>query len=130
MSPLAVPTAASGDRSAAPAMRAIDGMIFARILVDYPSAERSVDDSEMMVAGGEVHAGEAEHLPKLFGRYRHRSGGGSAARRGLGESRGHRGVEGDVALDFLHHLVNVPIEHGDRAEGFEDREGLGAVLGA
>ena len=39
-------------------------------------------------------------------------------------------MEGDVALDLLHHLVNVPVEHGDRAEAFEDRESLRAIFGA
>ncbi len=83
-----------------------------------------------MLARGEVHAGDAEHLPKSFGRDRHRAGGGSAAGRGLRERRGHRGMEGDVALDLLHHLVNVPVEHSDRSEALQDRESLRAVLGA
>src|SRR5580658_3177354 len=84
----------------------------------------------MMVAGGEVHTADAEHLPKFFGGDRHRAGGGSGAGRGLRERRGHRGMEGDVALHLLHHLVNVPVEHGDRAEALEDGESLRAVLRA
>ena len=84
----------------------------------------------MIVAGGEVHSGDAEYLPKSFGRDRHGAGGGSAAGHGLGERGGHRGMEGNVALDLLHHLVNVPVQHGDRAEALQDRESLSAVLGA
>ena len=38
-------------------------------------------------------------------------------------------MEGDVALNLLHHLVNVPIEHGDRAEALEDCESLCTILG-
>ena len=131
VSPLAPPTAANAARSAAPDARAIvrnDFRLHVHGLV--LSTERSVDDSEMMVAGSEVHAGDAEHLSKSFGGDLHRAGGGSAAGRGLRERRGHRGMEGDVALHLLHHLVNVPVEHGDRAEALQDRESLRAVLGA
>ena len=46
------------------------------------------------------------------------------------KSRGHGGVEGHVALHLLHHLVNVPVEHGDRAEALQNRESLRTVLGA
>ena len=84
----------------------------------------------MMLARDGAHAGDAEHLPKSFGRDRHRAGGGSTAGCGLGERRGHRGMEGDVALDLLHHLVNVPVEHSDRSEALQDRESLRAVLSA
>src|SRR5580692_981450 len=83
----------------------------------------------MMVPGGEFHVGDAEYLPKSFGVDHHRAGGGSAAGRRLRECRGHRGMERDVALDLLHHLVNVPVENGDSAEAFEDRESLRAVPG-
>jgi DNA polymerase-3 subunit epsilon len=47
---------------------------------------------------------------------RHRAGGGSTARCGLRERRGHRGVEAHVALHLLQHLVDVTVEHGNRAE--------------
>src|SRR5512143_1286499 len=83
----------------------------------------------MMVAGDEVHAGDTEHLPKSLGSDRHRAGGGSAAGCGLRERSGHRRMEADVALDLLHYLVNVPVEHGDRAEASQYRESLRAVLG-
>jgi hypothetical protein len=49
---------------------------------------------------------------------------------GVGGSGRGRGVEGDVALDLLHHLVDVSAQHGDRSEALEIRKRLGAVLGA
>src|SRR5262249_31793211 len=36
--------------------------------------------------------------------------------------------ERDLALDLLHHLVNVAIQDRDGAEALQDRESLGAVL--
>jgi len=46
-----------------------------------------------------------------------------------GERRRHRGVERDVALDLLHDLVDVTVEHGHRPEPREVGEGLRTVLG-
>ena len=39
-------------------------------------------------------------------------------------------MEGDVALDLLHHLVDMPVQHGDRAELFQIGQCLCAVGGA
>ena len=110
------PTAANAARNAAPEARAIAGIVFICMFLDCYLTERSVNDSEMMFAGREAHTCDAEHLPKSIGGDCHRVRGGSGAGRGLRECRGHRGMKGDVALDLLHHLVDVPVEHGDRTE--------------
>ena len=39
-------------------------------------------------------------------------------------------MEGDVTLDLLHHLVDVAVQHGHRAEALEVFERAAAVLGA
>ncbi len=44
--------------------------------------------------------------------------------------RRRRGVEGDVALDLLHELVDVSVEDGDRTEAPHEAEGGGGVVGA
>ncbi|MGH6943112.1 MAG: sigma factor-like helix-turn-helix DNA-binding protein [Geminicoccaceae bacterium] len=36
-------------------------------------------------------------------------------------------MEGHVALDLLHHLVDVTVQHGDRAEPLEVTEGLCSI---
>src|ERR1051325_8339762 len=40
------------------------------------------------------------------------------------------GVEGDVAFDLLHHLVNMAVEHRYRAEALERGERAPGILGA
>src|SRR5579871_121842 len=93
------------------------------------SSQRSIDGGEVVVACGKVHARHSEYLSKPLSRHRHRTSGGSAAGSGLRKCRGHRGMEGDVAFDLLHHLVNVPVQDRDGAEALKNREGLRAVLG-
>ena len=57
-------------------------------------------------------------------------GDGRGAGRRLRERRRARGVEGDVALDLLHDLVDVAVEHGHRAEPLQVGERLRAVVRA
>ena len=57
-------------------------------------------------------------------------GEGAVPGRRLRKRRRARGVEGDVAFDLLHHLVDVAVEHGHRAEALEIRQRLGAIVGA
>src|ERR1700738_1072771 len=89
-----------------------------------------VDDREALIAALEVDAGNAKQAAKLVVGDLHRPGRGGGARRRLRESGRARVVEGDVALDLLHHLVDVAVQYGYRAEALEVIQGAGAVLGA
>ena len=57
-------------------------------------------------------------------------GDGAVPGRRLREGGRTRGVEGDIALDLLHHLVDVAVEHGDRAELLQHPERLLGILRA
>src|SRR5262249_13573487 len=48
----------------------------------------------------------------------------------LRERGRHGGMEGDVALNLLHHLVDVAIEHSHRAEPLQELESARAIVGA
>ena len=92
--------------------------------------QRGIDDGERTAFSDVLDVGDAEDGLEFAGGNDHGAGAGSLAGRGLREGRGARGVEGDVALDLLHHLVDVAVEHGDGAEALEVAERLCAVLGA
>src|SRR3984893_7087229 len=103
----------------------------ADIISNFPLAlQRRVDDGEALFAGLEVDAGDTEQAAKLVVGDLHRTRRGSRARRRLRERGRTRGVEGDVALALLHHLVDMAVEHGHRAETLEVIQRAGAVLGA
>src|SRR5882672_5425991 len=92
--------------------------------------QRRVDDREALIARLEVDAGNAEQATELVVGDLHRSGRGGGARRRLRKRGRARGVEGDVALDLLHHLVDMAIEYRHRAKTLEVIQRAGAVLGA
>ena len=71
-------------------------------------------------------AADAEQAAQLARRHGHRPGRWRRARRRLREGGRARRVEGDVAFDLLHDLVDVAVEHGDRAEALEQRQRLRA----
>src|SRR5215469_18107175 len=48
----------------------------------------------------------------------------------MGERGRHRGVKRNFAIDFLHDLVNVAVQHRDRTEAFDIRQGLLAIVGS
>ena len=70
---------------------------------------------------------DAEHRAQLLRRHAHRSGRGRRTRRGLRESGRSRGVEGDVAFNFLHDLVNMTVQHRDRAEALQQARAPAAL---
>src|SRR5450631_2068183 len=92
--------------------------------------QRRVDDGEPLLALLEGHAGGAEHAAQFVVRNFHRAGRRRGAGRRLREGGRARGVERHIALHLLHHLVDVAVEHGHRAETFQGGERLRAVLGA
>src|SRR5262249_11778407 len=57
-----------------------------------------------------------EHAGQLLRGHFQRPGSRALARDRLRIGRGTRGMEGHVALDLLHDLVDVTIQHSDRAE--------------
>ena len=73
---------------------------------------------------------DAEDALQLSRGNHHRAGVGSLARRRLRKGGRGRGVEGDVAFDLLHDLVDVAVEHGDGAEALQVGERLCAILRA
>ena len=62
------------------------------------------------------HAGDPEHPGQLIRGHLERPGAGAFARRRLRIGRRACGVEGDVAFDLLHDLMNVSVQHGNRTE--------------
>jgi hypothetical protein len=107
------------------ALVACDLKVFARPCTAL--TQRGVDDSEMPVTGNEADTADADDLPQFFSGDLHRAGHRSGAGRRLRECGGHGGVERYMTLHLLHHLVNVPVENGDRAEALEYRESLRAI---
>ena len=67
---------------------------------------------------------------KFFGRHEQVSGRGRGSGRGLREGGRPRGAEGDMAFDLLHQLMDMAVEHGDRAEPLEKSECAGRILRA
>src|SRR5579872_3703255 len=72
----------------------------------------------------------AEHAAQLLRRYLERTWSRPLAGRRLWERRRQGGLERDVAFDFLHDLMDVAVEHGDRTEALEIGERLVAVVGS
>ena len=70
-----------------------------------------------------------QHLVQLVRGHLQRPWGGRRARRGLGVRRGHRRVKGDPAFDLLQNLMDVAVQHGDRAEAFHQGQRLLPILG-
>src|SRR5664279_3274113 len=101
-----------------------------RIVNFLLALQRGVDDGEALIAGLEVDGGYAEQGAKLAVFDLHRPGRGGGARRRLRERGRARGVEGDVALDLLHHLVDVAVQDGHGAKTFEVIQRTAAVFGA
>src|SRR5262249_37642077 len=71
----------------------------------------------------------SQYVVQLLRGHFHGAGGGSCTGSWLWEGRRHRRVKGDVAFDFLQNLVDVAIQHGDRAEAFQQAQSLLTILG-
>src|SRR5258708_4286820 len=73
---------------------------------------------------------ETEVTPQLFRGHSQGASLGRGAGRGLREGGRASGVEGDVAFDLLHRLMNVAVQYGDGAERLEQRESARRVVRA
>src|SRR5262249_13746842 len=93
------------------------------------AVERLMDARKPLLAAPEGDVGDAEKRAQLVVGDFHRSRRRCRARRWLRESGRHGGVKGDVALDLLHDLVDVAVEHGYRAEALEIVERARRVFG-
>src|ERR1700676_5163149 len=101
------------------------------VILNLPLAlQWRVDDREVLSAALEVDAGNAEQAAKLVVGDLHRPGRRGGARHRLRERGRARGVEGDVALDLLHHLVDGAFQPGYRSKTLEVVQRTMAVLGA
>src|SRR5437667_1330976 len=134
---LSIWTAKSSARAAlaGSSMVATTAMPKSRRLIELiatpPSAlQRRIDDRKPLVALPEIDAGDPKQAAQLAVFDLHWAGRGGRAWRRLREGRRARGVEGYVALHLLHHLVDVTVQHGDRAESLEIVQRAGAILGA
>src|SRR5437016_539472 len=82
-----------------------------------------------MRSGNEIDVPNAENFAKLLSGHLHGSGGGRRSWRGLRKCRRHCRMERHVSFYLLHHLMNVSVEHGHRAEALEQVECLRAIFG-
>ena len=78
--------------------------------------QRLVNDGKPLLPTHEIYLGNPEQRAQLVIRDFHRAGRGRGTGRWLREPGCPGGVEGDIAFDFLHHLMDVAVEHGDRAK--------------
>src|SRR5580692_8227046 len=80
-----------------------------------------------MFLGYEIDVGNSQHITKFVGGHLHWTRGGCGTGRGLRKRGGHRGVKRNITLHLLHDLMDMAIEHCDRAKSPQHREGLLAV---
>ena len=84
--------------------------------LSHLTSQRGIDNRQVAVPGDVLHLGNAQNALQLSRGNHHRSGVRRLARRRLGKGSRSCGVERDVAFHLLHHLVDVPVQHGHGAE--------------
>src|ERR1700730_18626590 len=92
--------------------------------------ESRIHDSQRVTSFLVADAGQAQHR---FQFRRLDNNGGGFRRCSWGRQRkcsSSSGVEGDVAFDFLHHLMDVVVQDWDRYEPLQHRECLFSVVGS
>src|SRR5262249_179666 len=78
----------------------------------------------------EIDAGDTKHFPELIIGHFHGSWAVSLTGCRLREGCRTCGVKAHMTFHFLHGLVDVSIEYGDRAKSLEIGESLRAVVGS
>jgi len=104
---------------------------FIKVCMEDPrlAGERLVDDGERLVALHHGDGGQPKLGAELVCRDKHRPGRRRTTRGRLRKCRRQCRVEGHVAFDLLGQLMDMAVQHGDRAEPLEQVERLRAVLG-
>src|SRR5438105_2222874 len=92
--------------------------------------QRLVNDREPLLSTLEGDVCDTEQRAQLVVGDFHRSRRGCCTRRRLREGSRPGRVKGYVALDFLHNLVDVTVEHRHRPETLEIVESARRVFGA
>src|SRR5262249_43381006 len=105
-------------------------LLFSRRNFPALALQRLVNDGEPLLSTLERDVGNAENRAQLVVGDFHRSRRGRRTRRWLRERGRHGGVKGDVALDLLHDLVDVTVEHRHRTEALEVVESARRVFRA
>src|SRR5438874_13658516 len=90
----------------------------------YRRSERRIDDRQAVSLHHRLHIGDPEYGAELLISHLHRTGAFGRTGSGLREGSGHRRVERDIPFHFLHDLVDVTVQYGDRTKSLEKREGL------
>src|ERR1700733_2734821 len=94
-----------------------------------PSTEQGgIDDGERRFRRYQTDPSGAQELLQIASRHHHRTRTLGDARHALRERGGAGGMEGDMALDFLHDLMDVAVQHGDGAEALQVAQRLSTVL--
>jgi hypothetical protein len=91
--------------------------------------ERCLDERQGVLALDIADIPNPQHLVQPVRGHLQRPWGGRRARRWLWVCRGQRRVKGDLPLDLLQNLMDVTVQHGDRAEAFHQGQCLLAILG-
>src|ERR1700733_11768360 len=83
------------------------------------SGQWLIGDGEQLFALGVIYGPDAENGAQLIGRNDQWRRRGCRAGRRLRESRRPSRMEGYLALDLLHQLMNMTVEHSHRTETLE-----------
>src|SRR5439155_1567393 len=99
--------------------------IFPAMALDL-ALQGCVDDRQPLLPTSEGHVGDAQHAAQFIVGNPHWTWRRRSARRRLRKRGRPCAVEGDVALDLLHDLMDVAVEHGyrDDALGIVELVGL------
>ncbi len=93
------------------------------------SSQRCIDDhGQRAVDVGEIHIRHAQITTQFSGIDFHRPRFRGLSGLRLRECRGPGRVKHHPALHFFHRLMNVAVEHGDRAEPLQKSQRLGRVV--
>src|ERR1700733_8493321 len=80
-----------------------------------------------MLPRHEIDVGNSQHIVKLLGWRLHWPRGRCCAWRRLRKCGGHCGVKRNITLHLLHDLMDMAIEHCDRAKSLQHCKGLLAI---
>src|SRR5215475_4945100 len=86
--------------------------------------ECAVHHGKSVITLDVVDVGDAKNRAKSAGVHLHRARFWRSSWRGLWKSRGHCSVKSDVTFYFFHGLMDMPVQHRDRAKPSQKPERL------